>query len=159
MKINLQSKKLPLKKIVTSSVIKDLSAAKINLDIKPGKFTKQSHGFTLIEVLIALAILAIGLTALLKTSAENISQTNRVKEKTIKHWVAMQAINKIQMQNLSLRPGLPTTSYYKAFGKTWYFQARLIPTKIKKVQKIIIKVSGQQHTPYTDPLMAFYHEK
>lgn len=125
------------------------------LKLKINKF----NGFTLIEVLIALSILAIALTALLKSSAENISHTNRIKEKTIKHWVAMQAINQIQMQHMSLRVGLPTTSSYKAFGKTWYFQAKLIPTQIKKVQKIIITVSNQQHAPYTDPLVAFYHEK
>lgn len=130
-----------------------LEILKLNINLT------NKHGFTLIEVLISLAILAIALTALLKNSAENISQTNRVKEKTIKHWVAMQAVNQIQMHNLSLRVGLPTTSSYKAFGTTWYFQAKLIPTKIKKVQKIIIKVSNNQHGPYTDPLMAFYHEK
>lgn len=123
------------------------------------KLMKNKLGFTLIEVLIALAILAIALTALLKNSAENIYYTNRIKEKTIKHWVAMQAINKVQMHEISLRIGLPTTQSIKAFGNTWYVQAKLAPTPINNLQKIIIEVSNQQHGPYTDPLMAFYYEK
>ncbi len=123
------------------------------------KLMKNRNGFTLIEVLVALAILAIALTALLKTSAENINYTNRIKEKTIKHWVAMQAINQIQMHQLALRVGLPTTKSFKAFGTTWYFQAKLTPTPINSIQKITVEVSNQQHGPYTDPLVAFYHEK
>ncbi len=111
------------------------------------------------EVLLALAILAIGLTAILKTSAENLSNTNRIKEKTIKHWVAMQAVHQVQMRTLTLRTGLPTTKSFRAFGNTWYFKARLTPTKIKKIQKLTIEVSNNQHGPYTDPLMAFYYEK
>lgn len=120
---------------------------------------KNKLGFTLIEVLIALAILAIALTALLKNSAENINATSRIKDKTYKHWVAMQAINQIQMRELSLRMGLPTTQSLKAFGKTWYFQAKLLPTDINNLKKITVTVSDKQHGPYTDPLMAFYYEK
>ena len=123
------------------------------------KLMKNKLGFTLIEVLVALAILAIALTALLKTSAESISYSSRIKDKTIKHWVAMQAINQVQTHKLSLRVGLPTTKSLKAFGTNWYFQAKLTPTPINALQQITIEVSNQQHGPYTDPLVAFYHEK
>lgn len=119
----------------------------------------HTSGFTLIEVLLALSILAIALTALLKSSADNINYTNRIKDKTIKHWVEMQIVNQIQMHEITLRTGLPTSKTVFAFGNTWYVQATLIPTALKKIYKIKISASSQQHGPYTDPLIAFYHEK
>lgn len=120
---------------------------------------QNNQGFTLIEVLLALAVIAIAVTALLKTSAQTLNANSRLQDKSIKHWVAMQAINKVQMRNLILRNGPPTTKSLHAFDKTWYFRAKLQQTKIKKVQKIIVDVSANQHGPFTDQLTAFLHEK
>lgn len=47
------------------------------------EFQKRSNesGFTLIEVLLALSIIAIALTALLKAISQNVETTRRIKEK------------------------------------------------------------------------------
>lgn len=41
----------------------------------------NKSGFTLIEVLLALSVIAIALTALLKAISQNVETTRRVKEK------------------------------------------------------------------------------
>ncbi|MDF1758771.1 MAG: type II secretion system minor pseudopilin GspI [Legionellaceae bacterium] len=120
---------------------------------------KKSSGFTLIEVLLALVILAISLTALLKTTSQILSTTNRIKEKSIKHWVEMQAITKVQLGSLHIRSGQSTTETMKAFGSTWYYRVNSSPTKIKYLQKITVQASSNQTGPFTDPLVAFYHEE
>ena len=45
-------------------------------------------GFTLLEVLVALAILAITLSALIKASGSYASNASYLKEKTLAHWIA-----------------------------------------------------------------------
>lgn len=47
-----------------------------------------SRGFTLIEVLVALAIFALSITALSGTFHANIHNANRLKEKTLAFWLA-----------------------------------------------------------------------
>lgn len=60
----------------------------------------MSHrGFTLIEVLIALAVIAISLGAILSTSGSQAQQAAYLKQKTIAHWVAMNEITKLQISN------------------------------------------------------------
>jgi general secretion pathway protein I len=54
---------------------------------------KQQRGFTLIEVLIALAILSIALTAIIKATSQNIRDTAYIQHKMIAHYVALDVIN------------------------------------------------------------------
>lgn len=115
-------------------------------------------GFTLIEVLLALVILAISLTALLKVTGQNINNTNRIKEKSIKHWVAMQAVASIQLKTVPVTLNQTTTQATKMLGQTWYWRAQLSPTPVKTMQQINITVSKNQTGPFTDLLVAYRHE-
>lgn len=49
----------------------------------------KKRGFTLIEVLIALAILAIALLALIKVSAQSVAESAHLKEKLAAHELAL----------------------------------------------------------------------
>ena len=120
---------------------------------------QNKYSFTLIEVLLALAVIAISITALMRTSAQTLNATSRIKEKSMKHWVAMQAINQVQSHELTLRTGLPSTKSFRAFNQTWYFRARLQPTMLNNIKRITVDVSNRQNGQYTDPLMGFLYEK
>ncbi|MCK4704248.1 MAG: type II secretion system minor pseudopilin GspI [Gammaproteobacteria bacterium] len=48
-----------------------------------------NKGFTLIEVLIAMVIIAVALGAIMSASGNQASQTGYLKHKTLAHWVAM----------------------------------------------------------------------
>lgn len=58
----------------------------------------RSRGFTLIEVLVALSIIAISLGAILSTSGSQANQAAYLKQKTIAHWIAMNEITKLQIE-------------------------------------------------------------
>ncbi len=53
------------------------------------KQRKRIKGFTLLEVMVALAIVAIGLTAGVKGIGSHIKNQAYLKERTLAHWVAM----------------------------------------------------------------------
>ena len=58
---------------------------------------KQHHGFTLIEVMVALTIIAISLGALLSTSGTQASSAGYLKHKTLAHWVAVNELTQIRI--------------------------------------------------------------
>ncbi|MBA2647989.1 MAG: GspI family T2SS minor pseudopilin variant LspI [Legionella sp.] len=119
--------------------------------------TARSHqaGFTLIEVLLALAVITIALTALLLTTAQNISNTQRIKEKTISHWVAMQGVTMIQLNLIQLTPN--STQATKLFDKPWFWRATLLPTPVQKMKQLIISVSPVQSGPFRQELIAYVY--
>lgn len=62
----------------------------------------QNNGFTLIEVLIALVILAIALTAVIKSTSQNIRETMYIQNKTVANWVGTQVINEARIGILKI---------------------------------------------------------
>ena len=115
----------------------------------------RHKGFTLIEVLLALAVIAIALTALLKATAQSVAHTQRIKEKSISHWVAMQGVAAIQLGLISPPLNQEITEVTKMLGQRWYWRAELFSTPIKSMQKISITVSEKQDGPFIDQLIAF----
>jgi general secretion pathway protein I len=58
---------------------------------------QRALGFTLLEVLIAVAILAVAFTAILTSLSGNIRQVSSLRDKTAAHWVALNVIASYQL--------------------------------------------------------------
>lgn len=123
------------------------------------KANKLGPGFTLIEVLLALSIIAIALTALLKATAQNIVNTSRLKDKAISHWVALQGATMVQLGLITLTPGQESTEATQMFGQRWYWRISTLKTPLQSVSKISITVSKKQAGPFDSPLVAFRYER
>ncbi|MCP0914005.1 MULTISPECIES: GspI family T2SS minor pseudopilin variant LspI [Legionella] len=111
--------------------------------------------FTLIEVLLALAVIAIALTALIKATAQNTSYTERIRGKSISHWVAMQGVTMIQLGLLTIPPNQEITQATTMLGEKWFWRAKLLPTPVKKMQQIRILISKNQAGPFEEALIGF----
>lgn len=98
-----------------------------------------NKGFTLIEVLIALAILSISLTAIIKATGADIRNTARLKDKAIASLVATNAISLIQLNILRSENGEinQTTSMG---NKKWYWQAFITKDKKLGLQDIQLNI-------------------
>jgi general secretion pathway protein I len=66
----------------------------------------NSRGFTLIEVLIALAVLAIALAAAVRASSVAIDSANESKLRTLATWVAQNRLAETQAVSVAALPGL-----------------------------------------------------
>lgn len=118
---------------------------------------KHFTGFTLIEVLLALSIIAIALTALIKASSQQIIGTQQIKDKLISHWVAMQGVTAIQLNLLPIKLNQDITQITTLLGQRWYWRAKLSPTEIQTTQQIRITVSRSVNGPFTDELIAYQY--
>ena len=61
------------------------------------RIRKHTTGFTLIEVMVALTIIAISLGALLNTSGTQANSATYLKQKTLAHWVALNELTQIRI--------------------------------------------------------------
>ncbi|HET7307980.1 MAG TPA: type II secretion system minor pseudopilin GspI [Gammaproteobacteria bacterium] len=58
--------------------------------------SRRQSGFTLMEVLIALAILGIGMLAVISTVGHSTSTALELKQRTFAHWVAMNEATRLR---------------------------------------------------------------
>ena len=75
-----------------------------------GRSTKLGTGFTLIEVLVALAVLTIALAAVMRALSQSIDTSASLRDRTVAMWVAQNRLvtHQIQLQQRGL-PALDTT--------------------------------------------------
>lgn len=55
------------------------------------------HGFTLLEVLVAMAILSLGMIAVFSGMNQSLNVTTRLRDKTLASWIALNRIAEMQV--------------------------------------------------------------
>lgn len=106
---------------------------------KPTKKNNCNKGFTLIEVLIALAILSISLTALVKASSSDIEDTFYLKNKTLAYLVAYEAKQLIELDAIGFNDN--ETSQKTSFAnQAWAWSAIKQKSNYQGIDKIDITV-------------------
>lgn len=122
------------------------------------KSNLKQFGFTLIEVLIALVILAVALTAVIKATQDNIRGTARVQDRMVAHWVAMNIVAKIQTGILSIPvTDSPETGWQQAFATRWRWQAAVAGAGNSYYERINVNVYRGQQKKQLEHLIAFVH--
>lgn len=101
----------------------------------------KQRGLTLIEVLIALAIVAIAMTAIIKATGQNIRGTNYLQDKTIAMWVGKQVLNEARV-GLLVIPAAPDKLKAKTvmLGSDWFWQLSQTNTPNKHIKKAEVRV-------------------
>jgi general secretion pathway protein I len=113
-------------------------------------------GFTLIEVLVALAILSIALTAIIKSTAQNIRDTRYLQDKDIATWIALEVINEARAGAIKL-PAAPDKleDEKKVLGQKWKIKAYSIPSPNPKIQELHVDVFHQNDDNKFFSLMSY----
>ncbi|HEX2238999.1 MAG TPA: type II secretion system minor pseudopilin GspI, partial [Gammaproteobacteria bacterium] len=68
---------------------------------------KTVRGFTLLEVLVALAVIAIALASIIKVVGTGAANAGYLRDKTFAHWVAANRLVQMQIRNNALPSSVP----------------------------------------------------
>ena len=96
------------------------------------------RGFTLLEVLVALAIAAVGLGAVSKALYQNIEVADRLGQKMIGTWVASNYLTELQISRAYLSGGSTSDSVDMA-GRKWRVEADYTPTGDNQIVRVDVK--------------------
>ena len=105
-----------------------------------GRRNKSVFGFTLIELVVALAVLAIGMTAVLHASSQAGYAGAFLKQKTVAHWVASNQAAELSINRQWPDPGVITGTETMA-EQTWRWEAEVQSTAVPELRLVTIRVS------------------
>lgn len=97
------------------------------------------RGFTLIEVLVALAIVTIGMAAVMGAISSSASTISYLRDKTFAAWVAENQIATLRLQGSQVQAG-DTNGDTDYAGAKWHWRMEVAATEIPGVMRIDISV-------------------
>lgn len=96
----------------------------------------------MLEVLVALAVVAFALTALVKSSGETTGNSAYLRDKTYAHWIAMNRMEELRVEGKWLRVGTQSDEV-EMFGTEWRWIQTVSqsPNEYTKDSMRIVKIS------------------
>lgn len=103
----------------------------------------RSLGLTLIEVLIALAIVGIAMLSVVKAVTQNIRATQYLQQKSSALWVGQSVLNEVAANVMSVDR---STGHSKTtmLGQDWYWQLSAEATKNPRITKLTVQVYARE---------------
>jgi general secretion pathway protein I len=120
----------------------------------------RSRGFTLLEVLVAVAVVGISMSALIAGFGRYAEQAGYLRQRTIATWVAHNRLNEVMLE-----PGWPGTGrkdgQVEMAGAEWPYRLEVSNTEDPQLRRIDLHVYApevsdiREETPSVAYLTAF----
>jgi general secretion pathway protein I len=100
---------------------------------------RAARGFTLIEVLAALVIVALGMLGVIEAVTQSARNGTYLREKTLAHWIAMNVITEARLQ--AEPPAVAERSDEVEFaGERWRWTMVVTQTEVQSLRRMDVAV-------------------
>jgi len=100
----------------------------------------RSAGFTLLEVMVALGIAALSLTAVTAAMSQMVDAANSMKERTYASWIAQNKIAELRLSNIV--PDVSEDSGEVEYaGLEWTWSSTISETGVENLYRVDVAVS------------------
>jgi general secretion pathway protein I len=104
------------------------------------KRSRQSAGFTLIEVMVALAIVGLSLGAVAASVSQMVDAATTMRERTYASWIAQNKIAELRLANVV--PEVSDTSGELEYaGLEWAWRANISETGVENLFRVDVAIS------------------
>ncbi|MCC6301955.1 MAG: type II secretion system minor pseudopilin GspI [Gammaproteobacteria bacterium] len=117
----------------------------------------RARGFTLLEILVALAVIAIALAAIVGETVQRLGNAARLTDRTLAHWVAMNRITEQQLSNEWPAVGITTGSAELA-DREWFWTLKVSGTEDADVRRLDLEVRADKGAERPDSTAIAYLE-
>jgi general secretion pathway protein I len=100
---------------------------------------KRGRGFTLVEVLIALAVVAIALVALVRAAGVQVQSFDALRERTLAGWVAANVVTETRLAT-AFPPTGRSDGHVQFGGRDWRWQREVQSTPDAEIRRIDVRV-------------------
>jgi general secretion pathway protein I len=99
----------------------------------------EAGGFTLIEVVVALAIVAIGMLAVFKTIGDTVHNVGSLRDRSFATWIADNRITEMRISGEM--PSVEETAGDVEFaGRRWHWVTKVSQTQVQGLRRIDVSV-------------------
>jgi len=101
-----------------------------------------SRGFTLVEVLVALMVVAIGLAALMTAVSGTARSSGYLRDKTLAQWIALNRLAEVRLtvNKLAQSSTNADAGELEFANRTWHYDTRYFNTSIASMQRVVVRV-------------------
>ncbi len=110
---------------------------------------KYTRAFTLLEVLVALVIVAVAVAALARAGSQAIDSQFHLEERTLAVWVADNLLSELRLESrveTGTRQGVSAMG-----GRDWYWDMLIQPAPGEQLLRVDVAVYGS--TARRDPML------
>jgi len=103
-------------------------------------------GFTLVEVLVALVVVAIGLAALMLAVSGTARTSGYLRDKAIAQWIGLNRLTEVRLNTNKF--GTNTDASEVTFAnRTWHYDTRYFDTQFTSMKRVSVRVyAGDKKT-------------
>ena len=98
-----------------------------------------ARGFTLIEVLVALAIVAVGMAAVMSALSSSANTVVYMRDKTFAQWVALNQLATLRVTGQTPSVG-DTNGDLDYAGRSWHWKQEVVASEVPGVMRIDVSV-------------------
>lgn len=109
---------------------------------------ERARGFTLLEVLVALLVLALALLALSRSATQQVAAQQQRRERAIAGWLASDVLAELQLR--SAFPATGRSDGERRFGeRNWRYEVLVQATPVASIRRIEVSVraAGESGAP------------
>ena len=104
----------------------------------------MKRGFTLLEVLVALAVVALGLSAAFTAMGQSSRSAEQLRVRTLASWAAADALTSLRLAN-ELPVGDPARQE-EISDRLWWVEYRVREAGVEALRDVEVRVSVRRNT-------------
>ncbi|MCK9503785.1 MAG: type II secretion system minor pseudopilin GspI [Porticoccaceae bacterium] len=112
-------------------------------------FRQPCQGFTLLELMVALTVIAIAALAIVKNTTQLVQDQQRLEDKTLALWLAENQLAEIRLTQLWPSTGIKTRQVTVS-QREWHVATEITDTPLSTLRKVEVRVTRSHRANNAD---------